>query len=144
MYNIIFLKATKSILKAQQAKWFFFSPIWLIFCIHRFRICDPKVSTKCAGNFHAKKHVKLYIKTYVFIFCISDFLPKIFMHNYICMWKIITIQYLSLKFIPFRFHSWKIKKTKSMSFVFKAWYPNYERAHMYSSLHHWHMSSFAK
>jgi len=33
MYNISFLKATKSILKGQQAKWFLFFPIWLIFCI---------------------------------------------------------------------------------------------------------------
>jgi hypothetical protein len=45
--------------------------------------------------------------------------------------KIITIwiiQYLSLKFIPFRFYIWNMAKTKSLSLVVKKWYPNYEYA----------------
>jgi hypothetical protein len=35
---------------------------------------------KCARNFHARKHVRLYIKTYVLILCIYGFLPK-----YLCI-----------------------------------------------------------
>jgi hypothetical protein len=35
---------------------------------------------KSGRNFHVKKHVKLYIKTYVFIFCISSILTK-----YLCI-----------------------------------------------------------
>jgi hypothetical protein len=54
---------------------FFFPFGWFFVCI-KFRICGPIVSAKCARDFHAKKHVKLYIKTYVFIFCISSFLPR--------------------------------------------------------------------
>ncbi len=95
-----------------------------------------QVLTKCARNFHAKKHVKLYIKLYVFIFCIFGFLPK-----YLCtityMWKITTnmkiiiiwiIQYLSFIFIPFIFYIWKIAKTKSLNLVSKKEYPNCEYA----------------
>jgi hypothetical protein len=56
------------------------------------------------------------------------FFTKIFMHNYIRMWKITTtmqiiiiliIQYFSLKFIQCRFYIWKITKTKSLSIVSK-------------------------
>jgi hypothetical protein len=39
----------------------------------------PSVN-KCARNFHARKHVKLYIKIYVFIFYNCGFLPK-----YLCI-----------------------------------------------------------
>jgi len=65
------------------------------------------------------------------------FFNKVFMHNYTHMWKItITmkmiiiwiIQYLSLKFISFRFCIWKITKTKSFNLVVKKWYPNCEYA----------------
>ncbi len=65
------------------------------------------------------------------------FFTQIFIHNYICMWKITTtmkiiiiliIQYFSLKFIPFRFYIWKITKTKSLSLVSKKGYPNCEYA----------------
>jgi len=60
---------------------------------------------------------------------------KIFMHNYIHMWKITTtmkiiiiwiIQYLSLKFIPFKFYVWKIAKTKSLNHVSKKGYHDCE------------------
>jgi hypothetical protein len=51
------------------------------------------------------------------------------------MWKItitmkiiiiLIIQYLSFKFILFRFYIWKITKTKSLNPVVKKWYPNCE------------------
>jgi hypothetical protein len=60
-----------------------------------------------------------------------------FMHNRTQMWKITVImkmiiisiiQYLSLKFIYFRFYVWKIIKTKSLSPVFKNGYPICEYA----------------
>jgi hypothetical protein len=38
------------------------------------------------------------------------------------------IQYLSFKFIPFRFYIWNMAKTKSLSLVVKKWYPNCEYA----------------
>ncbi len=58
---------------------------------------------------------------------------KIFMHNYIHMWKTTTtmktiiiwiIQYLSLKFIPFRFCICRIAKTNSLNSMAKKWYPD--------------------
>jgi hypothetical protein len=39
---------------------------------------------------HARKHVKMYTKDYVFIFLHFWFFTKIFMHSYIHMWKITT------------------------------------------------------
>jgi hypothetical protein len=73
----------------------------------------------------------------MYSFFMYFFFTKIFMHNYIRMWKITTtmkhivigiIQYLSLKFIPFGFYIWKIVKTKSLSLVVKKWYLDYEYA----------------
>jgi len=40
----------------------------------------PQMLENCEGNFHARKHVKLYIKAYVPIFCIFGYLPK-----YLCI-----------------------------------------------------------
>jgi hypothetical protein len=99
-----------------------------------------QVPTKRLRNFHVRKHVKLYIKTYVFTCCISGFLTK-----YLCIiiygcekptatMKIIIIwiiQYLSLKFILFRFCIWKIAKPKSFNLVAKKWYPDCEYALVY-------------
>ncbi len=128
------MKVTKSILKGQQGKWFFFFQFGSFFVFIKLRICGPL--TKCARNFHARKHVKLHIKLCIHFLCFW-FFTKIFMHNYIHMWKITTtikliiiwiIQYLSFKFIPFRFYIWNIVKTKSLSLVVKKWYPEYEYA----------------
>jgi hypothetical protein len=50
------------------------------FCIHQVKNLWPQMLVKCEGNFYERKHVKMYIKTYVFIFCNSSFLPK-----YLCI-----------------------------------------------------------
>jgi hypothetical protein len=46
-------------------------------------------------------------------------------HEFIMIW---IIQYLSLKFIPFKFCIWKIAKTKSLNHVAKQWYHDCESA----------------
>jgi hypothetical protein len=65
------------------------------------------------------------------------FFTKMFMHNYICVWKITTtmqmiiiwiIQYFSLIIIPCKLYIWKIAETKSFNFVSRKWYPNREYA----------------
>ncbi len=76
MYDIKNLKATKSILKRQEAKSFFFS----FFVLTKVLNLWPQVLVKCEKKIHARKYVKMYIKIYVFIFCISGFLPK-----YLCI-----------------------------------------------------------
>ncbi len=96
---------------------------------------SPEVSTKCVENFHARKHIKLYIKYYVFIFCIFNFLWKyLCIITYACeKWPppykllILFIQYFSLKFIPYTFYIWRITKKIFLSHVLKN--GNYEYAH---------------
>ncbi len=72
-----------------------------------------------------QKNMLSYIwKFNMYFFFHFWFFTKIFMHNYICIWKIITttqiiiiwiIQYFSLKLISFRFYIWKISKIKSLN-----------------------------
>jgi hypothetical protein len=95
------------------------------------------VSTTCAKHFHPRKHGKLFIKIYKFIFCIYGCLP-----NYLCIityacenhhhhanYHNMNYQIFLLKCIPCRFYIWKVAKTKSLSHVLKKEYPNYEYAH---------------
>jgi len=62
-----------------------FFPFGLFFVFTKVKNLWPQVLVKCAKNIHARKHVKMYMKDYVFIFCIYGFLPK-----YLC---IITYAY---------------------------------------------------
>ncbi len=58
---------------------FFFPHLVDFFYSLSLEFVAPSAS-KSAGNFHARKHVKLYIKTYVFIVCNFCFLTK-----YLCI-----------------------------------------------------------
>ncbi len=67
---------------------------------------------KCEGNFHARKHVKLYIKTYVFIFYIFGFLIKYLCindeeKNMSCTWTTIKNYYNKLQKNCFKIHSYE-------------------------------------
>jgi len=103
----------------------FLFPIWLIFEFTRLRICGPN----CWKN--VQKNVKLYIKLCIHFLCFW-FFTKIFMHNYIHMWKITTTMKLIiiwiLQCLSFKFYIWKIVKTKSLNLVVKNWYFDYEYA----------------
>jgi hypothetical protein len=80
IYDIRNLKDIKFILKGQQGKWlFFFSHLVEFLYSLALKFMAPSVNKMCK-KFHARKHVKLYIKAYVFIFCIFVFLPK-----YLCI-----------------------------------------------------------
>jgi hypothetical protein len=90
----------------------FFGPFGWFFLLTRLRICEVYVICE---KYPCKKNVKFSIETYLFIFSIIAFLPKVLMHNYICMWKITTtiwiiiiwiIQILTLKLSPCRFRIW--------------------------------------
>jgi hypothetical protein len=83
--------------------------------------------SKMCTKFSCKKTCEVLYKSFLH-FLHFWFFIKIFMHNYIHMWKITTImkiiiiwiiQYLSLQFISFRFYIWKIAKIKSLSPVLK-------------------------
>jgi hypothetical protein len=54
------------------AKLIPFFPFGLLLYSLGLEFVAPSVA-KCAGNFHAKKYVKLYMKVYIFIFYIYGF-----------------------------------------------------------------------
>jgi hypothetical protein len=86
------------------------------------QLVAPSVGKMCK-KFSCQKICQAVNKSLCTHFFHFWFFSKIFMHNYICMWKITTtmkmiiiwiIQYVSLKFIPFKLYIWKIVKTKSL------------------------------
>ncbi len=122
------MKATNSILKRQQRKKFFFlcNLDFIFFVFTSLKICGSKCQQNVQKNFMQKTYIKPCIH-----FLHFWFFTKIFIHNYIHMWKITTtmkvikiwiIQYFLLQFIPFKFYMWKIAKKKSLSLVFKKGY----------------------
>jgi hypothetical protein len=97
----------------------------------------PNVGKMCK-KFSCNKTYQVVHKNLWIHFLHFWFFTKIFMHNYMRMWKITTnmkiiiiwiIQYLSLKFILLRFYFLKIAKTKSLNLVSKKGYPDCEYAH---------------
>jgi hypothetical protein len=126
------------------------------------KICGPNARKMCM-KFSCKETCSVVYKNLCIHFSHVWFFNKIFMHNYIHMWKTTTtmktiilwiIQYLSLKFIAFRFCIWKIAKTKYLSPMVKKWYPDCVYAlhsnhfknpsKFRSSLHYREPFSFAK
>jgi len=133
------LKATTSILKGQQGKWFFFFHLVGFLYPLALEFATPSVNKMCR-KFSCKKTCKVVYKSLCTYFLHLWFFTKIFMHNYVHMWKITTtmkiiiiwiMQYFSLKFIPFSFYIWKIVKTKSLSPVVKKWYLDCQYVHMF-------------
>jgi hypothetical protein len=129
------LKAIESILKGQQGKWFFFPHLVDILYSLSLEFVVPSVG-KMWRKFSCKKACQVVYKSLYTHFLHFWFLTKISMHNYICMWQnhhhheniIWIIQYLSFKFILFKFYIWKIIKTKSLNLMVKKWYLDCEYA----------------
>jgi hypothetical protein len=111
------LKATESILKGLQAKYvFIFFHLVVFFYSLGLEFVAPSVG-KMYGKFSCRETCLVVHKNLCIHFLHFWFFNKIFMHNYIHMWKTTTtmkniiiwiIQCLSLNFIPFRFCIWKI------------------------------------
>jgi hypothetical protein len=106
------------------------------------KFVTPSVSNMCR-KFSCKKTCQVFLKSLCIHFLYFWFFTKIFMHNYIRMWKITTtmkiiiiwiIQYLSLKFIPFRFYIFNIAKIKSLSPMVKKWYLDVNMPSLNSSI----------
>jgi hypothetical protein len=82
LYKMVqeFWRLHNSFQKGCNKKNFFWSFGWF-FIFTKLKISGPNASQMCKNN-HARKHVKLFIKTYVFIFYIFEFFSK--------YWYIIT------------------------------------------------------
>ncbi len=95
---------------------------WL-FVFTRFRICGAKCWQHVWEIFMQEKHIKLYIKPYVLIFCIYEFLLKYSCtitytcknHHQHANYHNLNYWIFSLKFFLYRFYIWNITKTKSLS-----------------------------